>query len=223
MEKLSIAGKAVELFPSKAPGAPLVVVNGQGDEGAALYAAARAASDADFALAVVGGLDWDDELTPWPAPGVFKGRDFGGHAGAWLEALTGSVLPAVRAGLAEKPRWIGLAGYSLAGLFAVWAVYQTPAFERAASVSGSLWYPGFIEYAAANAPAGRLERIYLSVGDREARARNPVMRPVEAAARRLAALYAGTGTDTRFELNPGGHFNDPLGRMARGIAWLLEE
>ena len=222
MEKLCIAGKTVELFPAENPGAPLILVNGEDGEGAALYEAVRAASDADFSLAAVSGLDWDDELTPWPAPGVFRGQSFSGHADIWLRALTGEVLPAVLARLAQPPRWIGLAGYSLAGLFAVWASRQASVFSRAASVSGSLWYPGFIDWAASNAPAGAPERVYISVGDKEARARNPVMRTVEDAARRLAAMYEKEGVPTRFELNPGGHFNDPLGRMAKGIAWLLE-
>ncbi len=222
MEKLCIADKTVEMFPSLIPGAPLIVVNGEDGEGEALYQAVKAVAEADFSLMAIGGLDWDDELTPWPAPGVFKGQSFGGHADRWLRELTEQVLPAALEKLPERPCWIGLAGYSLAGLFAVWASFRASIFSRAASVSGSLWYPGFIDCAAANAPVHAPERVYISVGDREGKARNPVMRTVEDAARRLAAMYADEGVPTRFDLNPGGHFNDPLGRMAKGIAWLLD-
>ncbi len=222
MEKLDIANKAVELFLSAVPGAPLIVVNGEDGEGQALFEAVKAVTSADFSLAAIGGLDWDDDLTPWPAPGVFRGQDFTGHAGAWLKVLTEEVLQAVLGKLPEPPRWTGLAGYSLAGLFAAWAAHQTDAFGRFASVSGSIWYPGFIEYASRNAPVRAPERVYLSVGDKEAKARNPVMRTVEDATRRLMAMYQDMGVVTRFELNPGGHFNDPLGRMAKGIGWLLE-
>lgn len=225
MEKLCFEGKAVALIASGTPGAPLIVVNGEDGEGEgeALCAAVQAATGAAFSLAAVGGLDWDDDLTPWEAPGVFKGQHFGGHAGAWLGTLTGEALPAILGKLPERPAWVGLAGYSLAGLFAAWATYQTDAFDRIACVSGSVWFPGFIDYAAANAPARVPERAYLSVGDKEARARNPAMRTVEDATRRMAALYEAVGAATRFELNPGGHFNDPLGRLTKGIAWLMEE
>ena len=40
-----------------------------------------------------------------------------------------------------------LCGYSLAGLFALWAVYQTDFFAGTAAVSPSVWYPGWLGYA----------------------------------------------------------------------------
>ena len=222
MDKLCIAGKPVDLFHGESVDAPLVVLNGEDGEGKAIWAAVKARTGADFALAAIGGLDWDLELTPWPAKGIRRGWDFGGKAGEWLATLTGAVLPEVEARLAGKPRWTGLAGYSLAGLFALWAMYRTDAFARAASGSGSLWYPGF-EACAASTPFCRPpERLYLSLGDREGQTKNPAMRPVEDVTRRLAERWAGEGIPLRFEMNPGGHFNDPTGRMAKGIAWILE-
>ncbi len=222
VEKLTILNKRVDLFRGESADAPLVVLNGEDGEGAAMRDAIRSQTDADFALAAIGGLDWDLELTPWPAKGIRRGQDFGGQAGEWLSALTGEVLPRVLAKLGAKPRWTGLAGYSLAGLFALWTLYQSDVFDRVASGSGSLWYPEFEAYAAANAFRRPPERLYLSLGDREALTKNPVMQPVEAVTRRLAERWSGESLAMRFEINPGGHFNDPVGRMARGIAWLLQ-
>ena len=34
-------------------------------------------------------------------------------------------------------------------------------------------------------------------------------------------VHAGQHLDSIFELNPGNHFQDPAGRVAKGIAWLL--
>lgn len=54
--------------------------------------------------------------------------------------------------MAEKviggvPRWRGIAGYSLTGLFALYyAIYQTDLFSRVGSISGTLWFPGMKEY-----------------------------------------------------------------------------
>ena len=222
MKDFEMAGKPVALFPGERPDAPLVIVNGEDGEGKALWAAVKAVTGADFALAAVGGLDWDAELTPWPASGIRRGQAFGGQADSWLNTLTGQVLPQIRENLMGEPRWVGLAGYSLAGLFAAWSAYRTDTFSHIASVSGSLWYPGFASYAASNVLRRAPERAYFSVGDREARARNPVMQAVEEATRQTAARFESLGVLTRFELNPGGHFDDPLGRMAKGIAWLLE-
>jgi len=48
------------------------------------------------------------------------------------------------------------------------------------------------------------------------------MATVEENTARLAALYRERGVETRFELNPGNHFQEPALRTARGVAWMLE-
>ncbi len=105
-------------------------------------------------VAAVEGVDWNCELTPWPAPPVARGQpDFGGNADALLGELAGRILPEVEAELRPSARWI--AGYSLAGLFAVYAALSTRLFARVASVSGSMWYPGFSDWVAAGAHSSK--------------------------------------------------------------------
>jgi len=220
---LNIEGKTVELFASRNPGAPLVVLNGEAGEGAEVVSAARRLTHVDFALVAVSGLCWEDDLTPWAIPPIAKGQaPCSGKADAYIELLTGDILPKVLEALSAPPVYIALAGYSLAGLFALYAMVRTDVFARVASASGSLWYPGFVEYAQSHAPVRKPDALYLSLGDREGRTRNPLMRPVEDNTRLLAAHYQNSGIPTTLEMNPGGHFNDPNGRMARAIAWLLE-
>lgn len=220
---LTIEGKTVELFGPTNPGAPLVLLNGEAGEGVEVVSAARHLTDVDFALAAVSGLCWEDDLTPWPIPPIAKGHaSCAGKADAYLEWLTASILPRVLETLPTAPAYIALAGYSLAGLFALYAIYRTNAFARVASASGSLWYPGFVEYAQSHAPARKPDALYLSLGDREGRTRNPMMRPVENNTRVLATHYQDSGIPTTLEMNPGGHFNDPNGRMARAIVWMVE-
>ena len=221
---MDVEGKHIALFPSEEPGAPLVVLNAVEEEAGPVWSTARAMAKEPFSLAVITGLDWDEDLTPWPAPSAFRGgKSYGGRADAFLEALTDSILPKVLAELPEAPRWLGLAGYSLAGLFALYAPCRTKAFARVASASGSMWYPGFLDFVRERGFARQPDRVFLSVGDREARTRNPMLRPVEENTRALAELYAGQGIPTAFELNPGGHFQQPVERTARAIAWLVDE
>ena len=184
---LSIEGKAVEVFPSERPGAPLVVLNGEAGEGAAVHTAVKALTDVDFSLAAVSGLRWEDDLTPWPIPPIMKGAaPCAGQADAYIDLLTGRMLPQILAGLPATPAYLALAGYSLAGLFALYAMYRTDRFARVASASGSLWYPDFAEFVKNHAPARRPDALYLSLGDREGKTRNPLMRPVEENTRMLA-------------------------------------
>ena len=163
--------------------------------------------------------DWDRDLTPWPAPGLSKKEgDFGGGAEAFLEDLL-LYREAAVAALPEPPGARLLLGYSLAGLFALWAGTRTDAFPLLASVSGSLWYDGWCEYLAAN-PC-RARQVYLSLGEREPRARNPRMARVGECTEKTAALLGAQGVETALEWNPGGHFNEPEARMAKAVRALL--
>ena len=104
----------------------------------------------------------------------------------------------------------------------MYALYRCDLFQRAASMSGSLWYPDFLDFAQNHAMRAKPERIYLSVGDKERKTRHPLMRNVQTAAEDFAAHCQALGIFTTFQLERGNHFNDAAGRTARGIRWLLE-
>ena len=163
--------------------------------------------------------DWDRDLTPWRAPGL-RGKDpeFGGEAAAFLEALLRAMAEA-EAALPEKPETKLLMGYSLGGLFALWAGTRTDAFPLLASVSGSLWYDGWCGYLAER-PC-RAGKVYLSLGEKEPKARNPRMARVGECTEKTAELLRAAGTETALEWNPGGHFNEPETRMAKAARVLI--
>ncbi|MBO6054844.1 MAG: alpha/beta hydrolase [Oscillospiraceae bacterium] len=165
--------------------------------------------------------DWDRDLTPWPAPGVFRNQNFTGGAGEYLKHLTGELLPAAEAELGFSPAHRGIIGYSLGGLFALYAFYESACFDLAASVSGSLWYDGWLDYMRTHTPS-RPGRVHLSVGDREKKSRNERMKTVEDATREASEILTAQGVETAFVLNPGNHFQDPAARQQRALDWLLE-
>lgn len=77
-----------------------------------------------FLLAAVQVENWNDDLSPWPAPPVWGKQGFGGRAGdtlAWLE----QAVPRIRRqySIKEDGKAI-LGGYSLAGLFALWGKHR---------------------------------------------------------------------------------------------------
>lgn len=62
-------------------------------------------------LGAVGGLDWNRDLSPWPAPGAFgKGTDFAGKGGAFLTLLTEVLIPQGEKMMDFHPRRRALAG-----------------------------------------------------------------------------------------------------------------
>ena len=172
-------------------------------------------SDKSFSLVAFMIKDWNQELTPWGAPPVFGKTPFGDGAEKTLEFITSQLLPEVQE---DIPHLI-LGGYSLAGLFALWAGYQTDKFEGIAAASPSVWYPQWIDYASRNKPLAK--SVYLSLGDKEEKAKNPVMAQVGNAIRKQHELLTEQEINTLLEWNAGNHFVDSDKRMAKGFAWLL--
>ena len=176
-----IGGRKVEVFPATDAGRPVIYLNTHEGAGSAVISELGWLCAPECSLVAVSGLDWDSDMTPWHCPPVFKGgADFGGGGAEYLELLLGEIVPRAEGLMPGEISWRGVAGYSLGGLFALWALYNTGLFSRAASVSGSLWFPGMVEFVRTHELAPRVERVYFSLGARHAHARNRHIRTPEA-------------------------------------------
>lgn len=178
----------------------------------------QATTPKPFSLVAFMVDDWNSELTPWPSPPVFGKQPFGDQAKDTLDYILHELLPALPPIMGSVTHCL-LGGYSLAGLFALWAAYQTSQFEGIAAASPSVWYPGWTQYAADHTP--HAPSIYLSLGDKEEKTRNPIMAQVGNAIRQQHTLLTQQGITTHLDWNPGNHFIDSERRMAKAFAWLL--
>jgi len=167
-----------------------------------------------FCLKAIKVNSWNRDLSPWPAEAVFGNEGFGEGAADTLAFLMKEVLhdPA-----AYRRKYLG--GYSLAGLFALWAGYRTNAFDGIAAASPSVWFPHFTEYMKNNEILA--DAVYLSLGDREERTRNAVMSRVGSSIRCAYTIITGAGKDCTLEWNKGNHFKEPDLRTAKAFAWLM--
>ena len=174
-----------------------------------------------FSLVAFQIKDWQNELTPWPAPAVFGKIPFGDGAGNTLSYMRNALIPElVKMGIYDDENMkCLLGGYSLAGLFARWACCQTSLFHGVAAVSPSVWYPDWIQYAEGRIPLA--SQLYLSLGDKEEKTRNPVMSQVGDHIRRLYELWTARGLHSTLEWNKGNHFQHSDVRTAKGFAWLI--
>ena len=216
--------KKITVYPAVAENKPVIYLTTYNDDGGDVYAQIQKGGCPDFTLVTISGLNWEAELSPWAAGNLFKYSEmFTGGADAYLKTLTDEIMPQAEALLSGKIAWRGLSGYSLAGLFTVYALYKTGLFSRAASMSGSLWYPGFKDFALSHNMAKLPQYMYFSLGDKEARARNQYLKTVQQCTEELAAHCKSLGIDTFYELNPGGHYRDIIKRSAAGIKWLLTQ
>ena len=184
--------------------------------------AAIAQSAHHFLFAAIPVKSWNDELSPWEAPAVWGKESFGGNAVGTLRFLTEQAIPALKKqfALPENVRII-LGGYSLAGLFALWASTQTELFSGIAAASPSVWFPGWMEFEQQR-PI-QTQHIYLSLGDKEEHTKNAVMAVVGDNIRTLHSQLTARGTDCTFEWNSGGHFKDADLRTAKAFRLMMEE
>ena len=155
--------------------------------------------------------NWNDDLSPWKASAVFKTEDFCGGASKTLENII--------ALCADKNRKYYIGGYSLAGLFALWAACQTDIFSGVAAASPSVWFPGFIDYM--KTYKMKSQNVYLSLGDREEKTRNPVIAQIGNCIKEEYRCLLENGINCILEWNKGNHFKEADIRTAKAFAWIL--
>lgn len=175
-------------------------------------------------LVCIYGLSWFTDMTPWKADISSKMADwFKPGAEAFLKVLTDEIIPETEKRISDPPSLRVLCGYSLAGMFSLWTATRTTLFSRVGSFSGSLWYPGFTGYLEKTPFTGQIDRVYISVGDREKLSKDPQMALTESAARDCADLISSRGIPVRFELNSGDHNHAENWRSAKGIRALVNK
>lgn len=237
--KTIISGLSIHTQMSSVAGAPIVYLLGDVADNSPVQV------PEGVSLVNIGVDLWEENFSPWCAPRVFtKGPNFGDGAQKTLDTLINQVIPWAESELTEPPAYRVLVGYSLAGLFSLWAgVSQqvargcqpgapavphvnasTPTFQRIGAVSGSFWFPGLLDYADQQLSGGvvGLTHAYLSLGDREARTPNPQIMHVQENAELLASRLESAGITSMFELNRGNHFQNIEGRMQKALDWLVK-
>lgn len=164
---------------------------------------------------------WNDELSPWSADAVFKNQPFAGGAESTIRFIKDAFIPELRVRYGLQPDVkIIIGGYSLAGLFALWASYVTDIFHAVAAVSPSVWFPDWIDFASQK--QSQAKWVYLSLGDREEKTNNQAMARVGENIRRQKEIFDMQDTECVLEWNEGNHFRDVEKRVVRGMLWAAE-
>ena len=206
---------------------PVVILNTYGNEGKEVYEKCIELKAKDFILISISNLDWDNDMSPWFAPKLNKNdTDCLGKADDYIKLLTNKIIPQaeeyIKNDLKITIEYFAIAGYSLAGLFAVYSAYKMNFFTKIASASGSFWFPKFLDFVRKNDFVSNIKKIYFSLGNKESKVKNQVLSTVEANTVELEKIYKNKEIETIYEVNEGNHFKDGVLRMAKGIKWILE-
>lgn len=172
-------------------------------------------------IVAITGMDWNNDLTPWKAKGVFKReKDFGGNAAAFLKHFTEECLPEIEDRLKINNAQRTLAGISLSGLFAIWASTQTDKFSSIASISGSLWYDDFVERFKAESINPAVRKFFILLGEREKNSKDCRMSTVEDTTAETVKFLKENGLSVDYVLDEGTHFSHVVPRLQRALSAL---
>ena len=172
-----------------------------------------------FVLATIELEDWIIDLMPWPDGNISRDTDAGKHGQETLQYLLLSLVPELHRRYGPLPVILG--GYSLGGLFALWASTQTDTFRAIAAASPSVWIHGWLPFARKHLPLA--EDIYLSLGKQEEHVKNQAIARVGDNLRAYHALLQEQLGPEHCTLvwEEGNHFTDNERRLARAFAFVI--
>ena len=217
-----VGEKEITVYPAENREAPAVYLNVFEGNGSGVFEQLKDIGVNDHTLIVIGKLDWNAEMTPWEMPPLYKNdAPCSGKADEYLSFLSNRIIPEAEKKADIKPLYRALAGYSLAGLFALYTLYRSTLFSRAAVVSGSLWYKDFSDFAKTKKMVSTPDKLFFSLGDKECKTKNQILKTVQERTEELYRFYKNNGINTESCLNEGNHFAQPDRRTACGIKWIL--
>lgn len=222
-EIITIASTQCKLFATPQPEFLLVQPSARheekGDGVAREMQMLQQLSPCGFVMATFDTCEWARALMPWHDDAVSRHEEVGLHSRDTLCFILNELLPVLRSRYGNLPCIIG--GYSLGGLFALWAARETDAFCAVAAASPSLWIEGWILYAQAHPLLAKCA--YLSLGDREEHCRNQRMCRIGDCVRLEHELLRMqlVESNTTLQWNPGGHFGEEAERTAKAFAWCM--
>jgi len=221
-QELHIAGRTCRLFGSESPACILIQPSARHENAILALEAEKIAelSPVPFVLATIELADWIVDLMPWPDANISREPEAGKHAQETLEYVLLSLVPELQHRFGPLPVILG--GYSLGGLFSLWASAQSDSIKAIAAASPSVWIKDWIPFARKHMPLA--DSVYLSLGDKEEHVRNQAIARVGDCLREQYALLQEQFTPGHCTLvwEPGNHFNDNEGRLARAFAWCMD-
>lgn len=187
----------------------------------------------NFIILTISNFSWNDDLSPYYQEDVFKNKyssDFKGKGDIFLNKIVNDILPKVREYLFLKHNIklsnIGIGGYSLAGLFALYSLYQVDIFSFALINSASLWFNNFIKYIKANKISKNVSNIYISLGNKEHLTKNSTLSKIKDLTLEVVN-YLSSLDDPKIKIcykeNEGNHFKNNDLRVADSIIYIVNE
>lgn len=223
MNEFKVGAFTIHVFEADQPDAPVVYLHGLEGLAVGCWPSLKEATDGNLSLvAITVPLDdWSQVLAPWSTPegwpqyvACTKGAE------SYLKVLTEQIVLQAESFI-KNPGERVLAGYSLAGLFTIWAFFYTDLFTKAATASASLWFPGFEKWFMDHSMKRLPEAIYFSCSVEEFDSDNPYLAPEKPTTLALVKWFQEHKVPTTLVLDPCNHYEDVVRRTKASILWTL--
>lgn len=170
-------------------------------------------------IVCIRGVDWENDLTPWIAEGLNKkSAPFKGHAAFFLKNFVKDHIKSLETELKVNNPERTLVGLSLSGLFAVWAAHNTDAFRNIISISGSLWYDGFVAWKKTHFVDPAVMRMFISLGDKEKKVKEPRFAAVQDATEEVVKCLENEVPEVKYFLERNVmHFSPLIPRLDKAF------
>ena len=155
-ESIVISGRSCRLFGAEKPACLLIQPSAR-HEAPTLEEEVRqltALTAVPFLLVTIELEDWIVDLMPWADRNISRDEEAGKHGQDTLQYILQSLIPWLEERYGFLPAILG--GYSLGGLYALWASARTDRFRAVAAASPSVWIKDWVPYAKKNVPGLRL-------------------------------------------------------------------
>lgn len=175
----------------------------------------HASENHNVTIVTVTGMDWQNVFSPWPAKGVPEGSpDFKGESPEFLKLLCNHVVPEIESamGIDGTPQRT-LIGVSMSGLFALWQWMECDMFANIASLSGSFWYDGFMEWIFSRNIPPKTGTAFFLLGNREDKSPVKTFNSVAVNTSAIVDLLRSNGLNVTYEIVPGNHYSNPIPRL----------
>lgn len=170
-----------------------------------------------LAVVYIPAGDWNDVLTPWPEPPESKGfPPFGGKGQEFLNTLQNNIIPEIEK-MINHVKYRDLMGVSLSGLFTLWQWMKCDTFRSIASLSGSFWYEGFMEWFEGISVPAKTGKAYFLLGEEEPKAHIKAYQSVGINTEKVVDKLKESGIQVVFDWVPGNHFSRPVHRAEKAL------
>lgn len=174
----------------------------------------------------IDGADWNADFSPVATSMKMFGKNtiFSGNASRYLLFFKNTIFPKCLKELGitnENEYRLCIAGYSLAGLFSVYSIFNSDLFTYCLSCSSSLWFPHFVDSIKSKKVSCKLEFAYFSLGDQEELSKDENISKVNLYTDECIKILKEQKIKTLFKSNSGGHFKEVELRILKAINELI--